>query len=204
MTNLEWYDTVLKVLALVGTAIAFLTGIWQYKKAQRWRRSEWVAQEVRSFCQDPIVQAALRMIDWGNRDVRLFTENSGTEGEIVHVTDDMVATSLQHHNNRPEGFSPYEIAIRDSFDRFLEGLERFESFRQANLITAADLKPHVAYWIYHIRAAKDDDRSVDRLVQLRSYIELYGYIGVQSLFYSYRDERLVSPPSKGWAKVSFR
>jgi hypothetical protein len=200
MTDAEWWDVVLKALALTGTALAFVVGIWQYAKAQRWRRSEWVAQEVRSFVKDPMVQGALRMIDWGDRSVRLFTDNSGPDGELVRVTDDMVAKALQHHSQRPDGFNLHEAAIRDAFDRFLDGIERFEAFRQARLVTAADLKPHVAYWLHHIRAAKAGDHSVDRLVQLRSYIGAYGFTGVQTLFGCYRDERLLPTPLSDWAR----
>ena len=199
MTEAEWWDVALKSLAFAGTAVAFGVGIWQYARAQRWRRSEWVAQEFRSFAQDPMVQAALRMIDWGDRRVRLFPDNAGPEGELVRVTDDMVARSLQHHSQRPNGFSPHEAAIRDTFDRFLDGIERFEAFRQARLVTAADLKPHLAYWLHHIRFAKAGDPSVERLVQLRSYIESYGYTGVQTLFGCYRGERLLPPPLTDWA-----
>jgi hypothetical protein len=199
MTDAESWDVVLKSLALAGTAIAFGVGIWQYVKAQRWRRAEWVAQEIRSFGQDSMVQAALRMIDWGDRRVRLFTDNSGAEGELVRVTDDMVAAALQHHSERPNGFNLHEAAIRDAFDHFLDGLERFEAFRQARLISAEDLKPHVAYWLHHIRSARVGDQTVERLVQLRAYIEAYGYTGVQALFGCYRDQQLLPVPLSDWA-----
>jgi hypothetical protein len=70
------------------------------------------------------------------------------------VTDAMVAGALKHHAERPEGFQPHETVIRDTFDRFLDGLERFASFRAAKLVTADDIRPYLAYWIHHVRSAQ--------------------------------------------------
>ena len=146
-----------------------------------------------------MVRSALRMIDWSDRHVRLFTDSSGDAGELVRVTDDMVAKALQHHSQRHDGFSPVEAAIRDAFDRFLDGIERFEAFRGARLVTAGDLKPHIAYWLHHIRSAKAGDPDTERLIQLRSYIEEYGYRGTQQLFSCFQDEQLLPGARPDWA-----
>lgn len=198
--NTDEWDLLLKALALLGAATAFFVGLWQYVRAQRWRRAEWVAREVSAFIQDPAVRSALHMIDWGDRSVRLFTAESREDGELVRVTDDMVAKALQHHGQRPDGFSVHEAAIRDAFDRFLDGLERLEAFLQAGLISGSDVRPHVAYWIHHIRSAQSGDGTVERLVQLRAYIEAYGYVGVQSLFGRFKRQSLLPMPPSDWAR----
>lgn len=58
-------DDLLKAATLLGAAVAFVIGLIQYRRAQQWKRAEWVAQEMKGVFSDPLVQAALTMIDWG-------------------------------------------------------------------------------------------------------------------------------------------
>jgi hypothetical protein len=58
-------DDLLKAIALVGAAVAFVIGVLQYRIGQRWKRAEWVAQEMKGLFDDPLVKSALFMIDWG-------------------------------------------------------------------------------------------------------------------------------------------
>ena len=198
MTYAELADVILKGLALVGTVVAFVAGLVQYSGAQRWKRSEWVAQEMRQFFGDEVVRRALLMIDWGERDITFPAETAEASPQRVRVTDAMVAGALKHHSDRPEGFKPHETAIRDTFDRFLDGLERFASFRAAKLVTADDIRPYLAYWIHHVRSAQGAADEAHRLVQLRSYIEQYGFRGVQRLFEDYMNDPLLSVPNTDW------
>ena len=45
LVNLQ-ADEQIKLMALIGAAIAFVSGLVQYRKAQQWKRAEWVAQEM--------------------------------------------------------------------------------------------------------------------------------------------------------------
>jgi hypothetical protein len=40
-------EDLLKAVALLGAAIAFGIGLFQYRRAQQWKRAEWVAQEMK-------------------------------------------------------------------------------------------------------------------------------------------------------------
>ena len=138
------------------------------------------------------------MIDWGQRDI-VFPVNVAEGGtKRVRITDAMVAEALKHHSERADGFEPDETLIRDTFDRFLDGLERFASFRAAGLVTAEDIKPYLAYWIHHVRSAQGASDKAERLVQLRSYIEQYGFRGVQRLFEDYQDDPLLLTTQSDW------
>ena len=173
---MEWsIENVLTAFGLAGAAGAFLIGVSQYRKSQQWKRAEWVAQEMKDFLGDPLVQAALQMIDWGNRHVRLAP---GSEPEAV--TNSSVKAALRDHRGG-QGFTETEANIRDCFDRFLDGLERFDSYVTTGLVYDDNLRPYLAYWLGHIHAAGADDPSVDRLAQLRSYMKTYGFTGADAL-----------------------
>lgn len=191
-------DLVLKIVALLGGAAAFASGLLQYMRSQRWKRAEWVAQEVRAFFADPLVAAATRMIDWGGRTVQLFPDKAEPKERIVYVDDNTVTQALMYHGDRVCTFTETEAAIRDAFDRFLDGLEKFDQFIESGLVSADEVRPYLAYWIHHIRSTREGDPTTDRLVQLRKYIEAYGFRGVQRLFSRFRHVPLLPKTSGTW------
>lgn len=176
----------LKAMALVGATLAFLIGLLQYRKAQTWKRNEWLAQEMESFFDDPRVAAALRMIDYGERRIELYPSRRKEAERFLLLRDDDVAKALEHHSVRyhrdDRGFTDDEATIRDTFDHLLGRLERIQSFVQSGLLTYRDIRPYLSYWATNVINATADDPTVDRIVQLRRFITGYGYSGVQTLF----------------------
>ena len=80
----------LEAIALLGGAVAFVAALWQYRIAQRWKRAEWIAAEMRAFLDDPWVRVTCTLIDWGARKVRLPPD---AEVEAL-VTDDPPGDSV--------------------------------------------------------------------------------------------------------------
>lgn len=167
----------LGALTLVGAVIGFGVALYQYRIAQRWKRAEWVAAEMRAFLDDPWVRVACALIDWGARKVHLPPESP----DEVMVTDDEVSAALVHHRDRPGGFHPKEALIRDAFDRFLDGMERCAAHVQSHLVSTSDFAPYLSYWAFHIENARRGDATVDRLVQLKVFARAYGYVGALAL-----------------------
>jgi len=183
---LNWFlqlkaEDQLKALALLGASVAFVVSLVQYRKAQRWKRAEWVATEMDAFFHDPAVKTALHLIDWGAREVELHPNRDVRADRFVMVTDDALAMALMSHMDRPSGFTEDEVALRDIFDHFLDRLGRIQSFVKAGLITVNDVSPYLGYWAEQISCTKPNDSSVDRLVQLQKFIQHYGYTGVAKL-----------------------
>jgi hypothetical protein len=172
----EWKpDDVLKLLILLGAATAFLVGLAQYRRAQHWKRVEWVAQEMKSLFGDPVVQAALLMIDWGSRRVPLYPDRQAESDRSVRLTNEIVAGALMFHDDRPEGFSDVESDIRAAFDRFLDGLERFHSYVETGLVTLSDLRPYLSYWAVNICRPRSPRPPEHRVVRLKEYMQRYGF-----------------------------
>jgi len=170
-------DNILKALALLGAAAAFIAGLLQYQRAQQWKRAEWVAQEMRELFDDPLVQAVLLMIDWGERRIPLYPDKAEPE-RYVSLTNDEIAQALMPHD-REKAFTEREVDIRAAFDRFLDGPERFHSYVETKLVTDEDLWPYLHYWAETIfREGGSED---DRLARLRAYMEKYGYGGARAL-----------------------
>ena len=180
-------DQILKALALIGAAVAFIAGLLQYRRAQQWKRAEWVAQEMKALFSNPLNQAVVLMIDWGSRSIPLYPDREDAAQRFVWVTDDDVAKALMAHEDRPQGFSALEADIRAAFDRWLDELERFNAYEQTGLVARDDLKPYLKYWADKICRASTPGPE-DRLIQLRAYMHRYGFTGAHSLLRRLADD----------------
>jgi hypothetical protein len=136
---------------------------------------------MKSLFGDPIVQAALMMIEWGSRRIPLYPDRP-TEGDrYVRLTNEIVADALRLHDDRPEGFSDLETDIRAAIDRALDGLERFHSYVDTSLVKLSDLRPYLKYWAVLLCRPRTARPKEHRLVRLTAYMKQYGYEGALAL-----------------------
>jgi hypothetical protein len=190
LSQCQWKpEDLLKAVALLGAAIAFGIGLFQYRRAQQWKRAEWVAQEMKLLFGNLRVQSALLMIDWGSRRIPLYPERENVTDRYVLLTNEMVARALMLHSERSEGFSDLEADIREAFDQLLDGFERFNAYVEAGLVKLSDLRPYLKYWATNILRAVSS--SEHRLVRLRAYMKKYGFDGAYKLL-----ERIVAEESR--------
>ena len=174
-------DDLLKAIALVGAALAFIIGLAQYRRAQHWKRAEWVVQEMKGLFGDPVVQAVFLMIDWGSRRVALHPGREQESDRYVLLTNEIVADALMLHSDRPDGFSPLEADIRAAFDRALDGLERFHAYANTGLVELSDLRPYLKYWAVSLCSPRPARAKEHRMTRLTAYMSMYGYEGALEL-----------------------
>jgi hypothetical protein len=187
-------DLSIKAIGLIGTATAAGLGIRSYMRNEEWRRAEFLAKEMKEFLSSSRVQNALIIIDWSARSIPLL--GSSETGQVV-VRRDMSTRALYPHSidgenekvetdvidgARVRRYTKEEAAIRDCFDAFLDGLERFNAYRVARLVTIAQLKPHLEYWIRDIAASAQSPEEAAWSAALLTYIRFYGFEGVMDLF----------------------
>ncbi len=84
---MDWGNVPNWVTAVVAV-LGISAGLWQYRQAQKWKRAEWVAQEVKDFLRDPAVSNALWMLDWKDRSLPLLLPG-GDPGKYFDYTEDM-------------------------------------------------------------------------------------------------------------------
>ena len=77
---------IVSFFGFIGAISAFSLAIVQYRKSARWKRMEFIANEVKEFEADPVVQNALTMIDWGRRKINLNLVSSPTEEDFKIIT----------------------------------------------------------------------------------------------------------------------
>ena len=208
--RLTFAQLVVSFFGFIGAISAFTFAIFQYRKAEKWKRMQFVADEVRELEADPQIQNALWMIDWGVRSINLFLIRDPKTEDFVKITRDMQWRALLPHPlkkthdeyqaktkmdiegtsgeigpSRDRGFTVLEARIRDTYDSLLTRLDRLETFVDAGLIHAGDLRPFIAYWIDALTALDTEDEDGTWLVTLLTYIDYYKYTGVNRLFARY-------------------
>jgi len=197
----------LTTYGLIGTVIALVFAFVQYRKADQWKRAEFLAKEMKDFFDDPDVKNVVLMIDWASRRVNLLQIDDKNPNQYPMVTRKLQVSALRPHtlltsdggsdsqgDNKSEysasvdwmsKFSTEEAKIRDSYDRFLDYLERFASYLQSKLVSVRELDPYLRYWIEDIASYTENPDDAVWTCALMTYIEFYGFSKVQDLFQRY-------------------
>lgn len=214
----QWVVAVSVALA----ALSLLAAAAQYKSKNRWHRIDFLRQAVRQFEQDPDIWKALKILDFEEyRDYEITYRDRPIS---FRVNNDLLCAALATHEERikrkqkldellkQEGqlderyFEQYQIetAIRDWFNKMLNGLEHFGYFIESGLFTANEIRPWMIYWIRLIadRAYKRPGAS-KFYDQLYTYIHEYGFAGVINLFEQF-GYRILPTPYKDADFVSIK
>jgi hypothetical protein len=187
------------VIALVGVTVGVITairGLIEYDRAQRWKRGEFLASEMKAFHADPAIRKALFILDWSDRKVELFPDRPDPESRYVLVDDALLESAL---NPSSKLYRDEEVAIRDLFITLFDALERLEDFIASGLITTRQLKPFLYYWIETIADYERAGERSERLTAIANFIAAYEYTGVNRLIQRFgfgdrtRDQGRVAP-----------
>ena len=208
--RLTFAQVVVSFFGFIGAISAFTFAIFQYRKAEKWKRMQFVADEVRDLEADPIIQNALLMVDWGVRKINLFLIPDPEPNDYVKITRDVQWRALLPHPlkqkygeyqaktkmdiegtsgeirpGRDLGFHVTEARIRDTYDALLTRLDRLETFIAADLIRSDELRPFILYWIDALTSMDGPVDDATWRCTLLTYIDYYKYTGVHSLFERY-------------------
>jgi hypothetical protein len=176
------FEKLIKGLTVIVALAGLFKAVIEYTKAQKWKKAEFLAKEIKEFFADKNVQRALLMLDWNIIHIKLF------EGEIENKTkfefkDVMIESSLRHHTETY--FTPEESIIRQTFDDFLFKLGMFQNYIDSKLISKKDIEPYLGYWINLIGDLSLNRKQEQHFKQLWRFINYYEYRPIIKLFKSF-------------------
>ncbi len=196
--EVELAKLIVSAIGLGGTLVAVLVGLSTFLRNEKWKRAEYLSREMKAFMDKPKVQTTLTLIDWGARTVTLLGEDAPNKGKVPVTRFDQVlallphtlvgekaGSEMQHMADNPDllgRYSPEQAAIRDCYDAFLDGLERFSCDVQTGLLSVRELEPYLRYWIEAIQSPVKDGEDAAWAAVLLTYIQYYRFFGVQWLF----------------------
>ena len=209
---IEVIKSLVTVASAAGGVVVFWMGVSSYRRTEKWKKAEFLANEMKEFFASPRIQRTLLLIDWGHRDIQLL-EYLPLEQSHVIVDRKMQTMALRPHvlldktGSDPEifstdgkdheaGFSPPEAAIRDCYDTFLDGLERFSSYVRTGLVELPSLRPYLGYWIHEISCGTENVDDAAWCAALLTYIAFYNFEGVLWLFDAFGQS--ISPESSAY------
>lgn len=199
------------VFGVALSLVAGIVALKSFLRSEKWKKAEFLAKEMKDFFGDERIQKTLQLIDWGVRRIQLSAPEADSSGKVV-VTRALQVRALRPHIflqknvsdaeaadsdtemttsdgetaasevGSLEKFEPSEVAIRDCYDAFLDGLERLSSYIQTGLIDVAALSPYIGYWIDDIHATTTSHADAAWTASLLTYISFYRFEGVLCLF----------------------
>ncbi|MEM6353420.1 MAG: lipase family protein [Cyanobacteria bacterium P01_D01_bin.14] len=200
-------------VAILLSALALAYGVYQYTRQHRWQRLAFLRQIVQEFEQNPDIRNALKILDF--EEYRDYQIRAGEVPLTFKVTNELLIQALASHNDRVRkkkaldvqltgqetapssaALQQYQIetALRDWFNKMLNGLEHFGYLLDSKTVTKAELSPWIIYWIRLISDPSYRRSGVSKSYdQLYNYIHGYGFMGVQRLFERFGYRILPSP-----------
>jgi hypothetical protein len=204
-TTIDHVKSLLTVAGYLGSFVLLLIGVLTYLRTEKWKRAEFLANEMKEFFSNSRVQKALLLIDWGCRNIQLLEDRPADQSRVVvtrqmqtmalrpHILMERASSLIEYSGSDVEtfvtdeamsavGFTQPQAAIRDCYDAFLDGLERFASYARTGLIDIGSLQPYIGYWIDNIYSRTDDPDDAAWCAALLTYMRFYQFDGVLWLF----------------------
>ena len=108
---------------MLGAPIA----LYQYWKDQRWKRAEWLAEEMRRVLDDPLVRNAPLILDWKSRTLPLILPGRTEKSDFDYEEEMLLHALSSRTSEQTRDYNDGELCIRNSFDRLLDSFERINS-----------------------------------------------------------------------------
>jgi len=158
--------------AAMFALLNYALDVAERKRANLWQRREFVQAQIARIEAIPEVRAAMTMLDYWDRSIRL----PGIE-RPVKITNAMLTAALAPDVTK---LVAAEVCIRDSFDRFFDEMDRLGVMRDAGLVSTADLLPYVRYWLA-LFASAPRHRNPEFGPTIRTYIHKYHFDALERL-----------------------
>jgi hypothetical protein len=165
--------------ALIGLG-GFGIGLYQYYRAQIWKKSEFAAAQLQRLSDDPALTLCCIFLDWGPRRIAVpknyavFTTNNETS--FTHDWDSLKAALVPEHKDA--NFQFPLVLYRDTFDKFFTYLDRINHYLHVGLFKVEDVYP-LYYWLNELKESRYLSPK-DKHIFL-TFIDHYHYVGVRAL-----------------------
>ena len=167
---------ILGIVAIVLSGLAFITGLFQYMKAQKWKRSEFASKLIEQLHENWYLSFCCYALDYSARRFKTpeeYTHYRDSEETFTHTTE-LMTNGVKTETEKASFEFPL-IIYRDSFDKLFQFFENINHYINIGLIDIEDISP-IKYWLEQVNKNRFNDEPV-----FKGFIEYYEYEGVTEL-----------------------
>jgi len=168
-------ESIVKIIALVFTAVTLFFTYSTYNASQKWKVAEFTALKIKEFSENKSVKIVNKMLDYNTSKISFDDE------EAIFIDDDYVDFSLRV-DTIDGTFLDNEVKIRDIFDEYFDQLSLFNRYAKADLIKYEEMKPYLIYQVSIIADTNNLKKSKDFRQRMHTYINYYGFNDVNELY----------------------
>lgn len=175
-----------EIAPLVGLFVGLgglIFGLYQYYRAERWKRSEFAAKQNEKLLTDPILILCLKFLGWSElripvpEEYKVYTEEMYFEHDWQKLKAAMA--------DKQEGLKRewWAIMYRDYFDHLFKYFQKLNHFTSIGLFSSNDLHG-VRYYLRQIAHPPHLEES-----PFNDYLKRFNYNGVYELMDKFKIER---------------
>jgi hypothetical protein len=168
--SLEW------ILSAIGFIVAFIIGLWQYRRAQRQEKVALLLPLIKEFETDEELQAACHLFDY---DAGTFSLR-GEEHRWKNA-DLLEALKVVEWD---QDWPPLQEAMREVLDRFFDFIQKLSSFIDVGLLNFKDLK--YFYYYFELLTGIERYKGPGFGNALNRYLDAYRFSGCRKCCDLYR------------------
>lgn len=182
INKFEIFQLIIDALMPIITIVAFIFGLNQYRRTQKWKRQEFLANVVKDFFSDFYVSQALSMLDWHKLELKHEPNSDKTFTYYRDNLGEALDTEEIRKEKRPLQnplFDNDEVTIRFSFDKLLYFISSFQCHIENGLYKKEDIEPYIIYYLRIIGERNKYKRIDDRTrFKLWEFMKFYDYKNV--------------------------
>lgn len=160
--------------ALIISILSFLVASASFYINQKWKKLEFVGQEIRNFRHDYMNQTAMKMLDWNVAKYRHPDIYKDGNPIMVTISDKDILNGLGAINGN-NSYTIEEKFVRDCFDNFFDSLEVLETHIEQGLVSFKSYEPYFIYCIHIIMDKNSGRKSSEIQLALLEHMKAFGY-----------------------------
>jgi hypothetical protein len=145
----HWYLKYMPLFGIIVTFAAFLLGLHQYLKAQRWKRNEFASTLLKALNTDADIMACCKLLDYPKRNIVLEHRRNADGKPYVLKHSGAALIEAMRVDPPAEGFREDEIAYHNTLDQMCFYLSQVAHSCKQELVFPSDVRP-LSYWIEKI------------------------------------------------------
>ena len=164
------HDYISLVISLFSLAVACAA----FAVNQKWKKLEFVGQEVRNFRRDPLNRDAMKMLDWNKAyylHPQLFEDGSPKQ---IKIDDAAILEGLGKINGK-QSYSVESKYVRDCFDQFFDSLEVLETHIEQKLVPFEQYQPYFKYYVDIMMNKTNKRKSAEVKAAFLEHMNAFGY-----------------------------